>query len=52
MVDLVLNWITNPELPAQQFTIPMELIKRESCRSTPQIPESASQVRAQIVRPA
>jgi DNA-binding LacI/PurR family transcriptional regulator len=52
MVDLVLNRIANPELPIQQFTIPMELIKRESCRSIPQVPESAGHAPAQIVRPA
>lgn len=52
MVDMVLNRIANPELPAQQLTMPMELIKRESCRSLPQVPESAGQVGTQIVRPA
>jgi DNA-binding LacI/PurR family transcriptional regulator len=41
MVDLVLNRIANPELPAQQVTIPVSLIKRESCNSVPQVREIA-----------
>ncbi len=33
LADLVLNRITQPDLPPQQFMIATELVKRESCRA-------------------
>jgi len=35
LAELILNRIADPDLPAQQITIPTQLIKRESCAPRP-----------------
>ena len=33
LAEALLNRLTRADLPAQQFTIPTQLVKRDSCRS-------------------
>jgi len=45
LAEALLNRLTRPDLPPQQFTIPTQLVKRDSCRNLAAAPARAGEKR-------